>query len=82
MVNLNKHNKNHLAEISFKLFFNKNGYFGENYIADFLASKLNIDRLRLTKNPDKAFKNANLNSKKLNKIAEELSNFIQEINFS
>ena len=82
MVNLNKHNKNHLAEISFKLFFNKNGYFGENYIADFLASKLNIDRLRLTKNPDKAFKNANLNSKKLNKITEELSNFIQEINFS
>ena len=43
---------------------------------------MNIDRLKLTKNPDKAFKNANLNSNKLNKIAEELSNFIQEINFS
>ena len=79
---LKKHNKNHLAEISNKLFFNKNGYFGSNYIADFLANKFKINRLTLTKNPDHAVKVVNLKSKKLKKISKDLSHIIQDINFS
>ena len=82
IYSLKKHRHDDLIEISNKLFLNKNGYFGENYIADFLANKLKINRLKLTKNPDKAFERANLESKKIKKISKELSYLIQEINFS
>ena len=79
---LKSHHSDDLIDISYKLLLNPKGYFGNKYIADFLAKKLSINRLKLTKDPDLAFMKARLSKAKINQISKKLSYFIQNIDFT